>query len=265
MSEPVTLHTPEARSWELTRAVLVYTSASATGERHAYATVHDVLHKGREARLDAGVPATREACADLARALGATATLGGFIPPRLLYLGARSIIWWRPPWPARLFFDTTQAAAGDQPDDKSGAALIGEKNGRCPQPGLVFAVAGGNWYVYALAGDERPHPGDALLRAPYFNVWEEGRICTGNVRLPETLSTAALEAYEKAFFDSRFTHPNVHGRNKLIHHFDGPYGFWAGMLKRPLELGFPEELLVKMNLSLQGLAKKLENGRRSGE
>ncbi len=252
----VTLQTAEPRSWALNRAVLVYTADGGdhTGA-YAYATIHNVVANGRAPKLDAGVPATRDACAELARALGAMATLGGFLPANLLYLGARSIIWWRAPGPARLFFDTTKTAAGDQADDKSGAALIGERNGICQQPGLVFAVAAGHWYVYAVKGAERPGPKTALLRAPYFNVWASGEICSGNVRLPESLSPGALEVYEKAFFDSRFTHPNVHGRARLVNYPDGPYMFWRDLLDG---YAFDEKYLVDAKLSIEGLARRLE-------
>jgi PRTRC genetic system protein B len=261
MSERVSLQSAEPRSWSLTKAVLVYQTKGGPRGDHAYATVHDVLHRAGRVQLASGVPATREACAGLAKALGSMAALGGFLPPNLLYLGARSLIWWRPAAPARLFFDTTKEAAGDQPDDKSGAALIGEKNGLCSQPALVFAVTGGDWYVYALEGDQRPGPSTKLLRAPYFNVWESGHICTGNVRLPESLSAGSLDVYERAFFDSRFTHPNVRGRGQLVRYPSGPYGFWADQLRAPAGSAFPIECLVEARLSVEGLAKRLEKGK----
>lgn len=259
----------ERPTWHLQRAVLVYSARSAGpygfgGTERVYATLHTVEHGKGGAKLSAGVPATREACADLARALGENAKLGGFVPQNLIYLGARSIIWWRPPGPARVFFNCTKDAAGDQLQDKGGAARIGKANGVVNHPGLVFAVAGSHWYVYAVETDGRPNAHTPLWRAPYFNVWGEGEICTGNVRLPETLSPQSLAVYEKAFFDSEFTHPNLRGGEKLIHHADGPYGFWAGLLKRPLDLGFPVQNLVKHanHLNVEKLAKRLEKGGR---
>lgn len=260
MSERVSLNTPQRPSWSLQRAVLVYLAGPdmANRETRAYATVHAVSHGKKGLQLEVGVPATREACADIARALGATSTLGGFVPQNLLYLGAQSLIWWRPPGPARIFFDTTKDAAGDQTDDKTGAALIGKRSGVVMHPGLVFAVASGRWFVYAVSDTGRPDPGTALLRAPYFNVWEAGEICSGNVRLPEVLSAHALGTYEKAFFESEFTHPNVRGKEKLTGHFGGPYRFWAGMLKRPHELGFPVETLMPLKITLKTLAQRLE-------
>jgi hypothetical protein len=108
-----TIQIAERPTWQLTRAVLVYEANGGTisfdqferrqeAPGRAYATLHRVQGSQRNLRLSAGVPATREACADLARALGENAKLGGFVPQNLLYLGARSIIWWRPPGPARV-------------------------------------------------------------------------------------------------------------------------------------------------------------------
>lgn len=257
MSGPVraSISTAERPTWSLTRAVLVYESSRGQG---AYATLHLVETNGQSHRLTNGVPATREACADLARALGATSSLSGFVPANLLYLGAKSIVWWRPPGRARVFFDTTKDAAGDQLSDEKGAAMIGRRTGLVEHPGLVFAVSGGHWYVYALKGAERPGPAAALFRAPYFNVYPDGDICTGNVRLPEALSIGALDRYERAFFDSEFTHPNVHGREKLVHHAGGPYAFWRDLLAGA---ALPEKALVDAKLTLERLARNLEKER----
>lgn len=250
----VTISSADRKRWQLCSAVLVY---EGLGTHSVYATVHAVQQLGREWRLGDGAPATKEACAKLARSLGAAATLSGFTPENLLYLGARSILWWRPPAPARIFFNTTKSAAADQAQDKSGAAMLGKVNGVTPQPGLVFGVTSGSWFVYALKAPGRPGPDTPLLRAPYFNVWANGQICTGNVRLPDTLGPSALERYERAFFDSEFTHPNVHGKVRLTRHADGSYAFWRALLDHP-KAAFPVEHLVDSNLTLAGLAKRLE-------
>jgi len=256
------ISSPDRASWEIEAAILVYgpgNSLAASRDSAAYATVHGIEKRGQRYSLAAGMPATKEACATIARALGAASTLTGFIPENLLYLGASTLIWWRPPAPATVYFDTTKSAAGDQPDDKAGAALIGKCARRTAQPGLVFAVTPSEWFVYALKGDARPAARTDLLRAPYFNVWESGRICTGNVRLPETLSPAALARFERAFFDSEFTHPNVHGRKRLVRHERGAYAFWRELLDRPVERGFPEEALLDAELTIERLAKRLES------
>ena len=253
---------PVRSRWALTSAVLVYESqGGGATESYAYATVHGIETNGKQLRLEAGKPATKEVCAALARSLGAASTLSGFIPEDLLYLGARALVWWRRPAPATMYFNTTKSAAGDQRENKAHAGLIGKRSGRAPQPGLVFAVTPSGWYVYAVKGVGRPDPAAQLWRAPYFNVWANGQVCTGNVRLPETLSTAALQRYEHAFFDSEFTHPNVGARERLLIHPQGSYAFWSGMLDPTRGLTeFPVDVLVDAKLTLEGLVKRLEKG-----
>lgn len=263
-----TVSSPEKPSWELTHAVLVYSQrasgVSFVDQSGAYATVHEVDQDAGKPVLGHGVPATKEACADLARALGAAASLTGFLPPQLVYLGARSILWWRWPRSARVFFDATKSAAGDQANDKAGAALIGKRNGVTPQPALVFGVTSSGWFVYAFEGVDRPGPDTKLLRAPYFNVYADGGICTGNVQLPETLSPSTLARYERAFFDSEFTHPNMRGAERLLRPPLGAYKFWREGLDGSWGDDFPVGALVDAKLTLAGLARRLEKGKDHG-
>lgn len=243
MSDRVEIAAVAKSQWDLQAAVLVYRSHDGK----AYATVHGIEGDGKRLRLGTGQPATKEACADVARSLGAMSGLSGFTPTNLLYLGARSMLWWRPPATARVFFKPPPDADKDAP---RGSAVT-------PQPGLVFGVAGGEWYVYALASGDRPAPSTKLFRAPYFNVWEHGRICTGNVSLPDTLSPATLEQYERAFFDSNFTHPNV---RKLVRGKTGS-AFWREGLAGGWRKGFPVRALIPESITLQGLAKRLDEAK----
>lgn len=246
--------------WQLRQAVLIYMSGAG-----AYATLHAIEGEANAPRLGSGRPATKEACADLARKLGAMATLSGFVPPELCYLGARSIIWWRPAAKATLFFDTRKDPAGDQGQDALAAKVLGKRSGSTPQPALVFAVNARKWFVYALRDSERPGPSTKLLRAPYFNVWASGEICEGNVRLPERLSPGALGEYERAFFDSNFTHPNVQGKERLVQYKGNSYAFWREGLDRAWGDRFPVERLVPLDLTLQGLARRMEKTKESDD
>lgn len=254
----VRVESGEETQWKLSRAVLIY-EGGTYGQHSAFATLHSVVAgKGNQPILDAGVPATKEACTDIARALGAASSLSGFTPPNLLYLGARAVLWWRPPGRARMHFDTRRAAAGDQVDDAAQSKLIGHRGAVTPQPGLVFGVVGREWYVFAVAGAQRPGPTEQLLRAPYFNVWDSGKICTGSTPLPKTLSPDTLGTYEEAFFGSNFTHPNIRPPGKLVEHEAGPYQFWRDGLDGRWGETFPAAALIPAKLTLQALAKRME-------
>src|SRR5258706_5478467 len=96
--------------------------------------------------------------------------------------------WWRAPCKRTVWFEAEDGA------DEG----IGTRHGPASHPALVFAAAGGKWYVFAVKDKGRPGPDTPLYRAPYFNVWKTGEICTGNVRLPAAKRAAAIEAYERA-------------------------------------------------------------------
>lgn len=231
------------RDLRLSAAVLVY----GDGAGAAYATVHAIDGEAKKMCLEAGRPATRAACAQLARALGEASTLSGFTPPALVYLGAQAIAWWRAPVRSRVFFDS--------PDDPQRQG-VGRRNAVVPHPGLVFAITASDWYVAALRGGARPGPQTKLFRAPYFNVWQSGQICTGNVRLPERMSADMIAAYERAFFDSNFTHPN--DPRGLVRHQGGAIGLWTALLDGRYPQAFPERALMPMDCTLATFIKRLE-------
>lgn len=263
---PVSVHTAQAQEWRLSQAVLIYTS---TGYNVGpYATVHEVHPPGRtEVRgrghstptLGAGVPATKDACAALVRALGVHSQLTGFTPPHLLYIGRRAALWWRPPAPAIMHFNCTRSAAGDQSRDAAGAALLGKCAGRSAQPGLVFGIQGHRWWVWAVRGAERPGPTTKLYQAPYFNVYDSGQICIGTTPLPTTLGVDSLVEYERAFFGSAFTHPNTRRLVKGC-----PYRLWRTMLgagQIGADDAFPEKTLLPLKTTLREAARTIEGDR----
>ena len=90
-----------------------------------------------------------------------------------------------------------------------------------------------------------------LFQAPYFNVYGTGAICQGNVDVPTGGFAGSvadrIEAWNKAFFDSFFTHPNTQG--PLVNYKGGPYRFWRDMLDGRHAV-FPESALVPLGTSL---------------
>lgn len=237
-----------ARDLALSAAVLIYGDNNGS----AYATVHGIERRAKDVRLDAGRPATRAACAQLAHALGEASTLAGFTPAALLYLGAQTIAWWRAPQTTRVFF-----AAPDDPERPG----VGKRSAVVPHPGLVFAITARAWYVAAVKGGARPGPDTKLFRAPYFNVWKNGHICEGNVRLPERMAAGMIANYERAFFGSNFTHPN--DPQGLVRNCKGGVvGLWTELLDGRHHHTFPERVLAplgsKAGSTLSGFIKTLE-------
>lgn len=244
------------RELALKRALLVYETPGSGAA--PFVTVHEVQTKKKGPPvLGPGFPLDQAAAARFAADVSKSLAYSGFVPPELLALGPGWVAWWCPPAKRRVWFDCTRAnpeegADRDAVDD--GPSKLGNRSGVTPHPGLVFAASPGDWRVWAVKGAARPDADTALQRAPYFNVWaDEGGICLGNVRVPSAPGPEAIAAYEKAFFESRFTHPN---RGFRVRFPGGGYALWAELLAATPDT-FPEDVLVDAGVTLGGLVRRL--------
>jgi PRTRC genetic system protein B len=229
--------------YELAAAILLYRAGNDT-----YATLHEVeTHRKGGPMLGAGVPATTEACADFARSIAERSAFAGFTEPRMLYVGPRVMAWWRAPAPARVWFES---------DRDDGKKLIGTRTAITPHPGLVFAIAHGEWYVWAVKGDKRPTPDTRVWFAPYFNVYHDGHICEGNVQRPDRVTPDTVAAFERAFFESKFTHPNVQRAREFCAMKGGAYAFWRALLDGRFKQ-FPDQHLVAVAGRGKTLAERI--------
>lgn len=231
----LTTTAPSEGVLELTRAVLLYRDR-ASGATHA--TIHKIEHTATGPTILPGVAARLRSSRALARAL----QIGDeprFIPQELLFRDERVTIWWAPPARRRVMF-------------RCAALGVPEWVEEVPHPGLVFAaIQGSDWKVWAVDCATRPTPDTPLYRAPYFNVWKAGRICVGNVVLPCGDPAEQIAAWNRAFFDSWFTHPN--DPKGLVKYRGGPVAFWRAMLKRRFRHEFPVRVLVPLNETLSNL------------
>lgn len=199
---------------QLTDALLMYRSSDGA----VYATTHPIQieteNPGRKI-IGAGVPLTKTALAEFAKAVGTATTFDGFVPDNLLYTAPNMIAWWTPASVRKCWFRSTNK-------------FIGTQVAEVAHPALVFVATPGDWFVFALAESTRPAPDTKLQHAPHFNVWDGGRICTGNVDLPSAADTSTMGAYEHAFFNSNFTHPN---RTDATKHRGGMTSLWRAQIK----------------------------------
>lgn len=236
--------TDERRSLELRSAILVY------GEQDdVYATVHPVNAGESPPSLGPGIPASREAVAALARAFAEKTAASGYVPQSVVWFGMDLVAWWLPPATRTHYFSCRQEKK----------KVLGERTGLAPAPGLVFALARGRWFVYAVKGADRPEARTRLHNAPYFNVWANGEICTGDATMPHSAQLDALAAIEDAFFRSRFTHPNMPPK-RLVKWKASAYAFWRHLLdRRPA--AFPEAALVERKETLADLPQLVDKER----
>jgi PRTRC genetic system protein B len=242
MSRDVLVTLGAGVTMDLKAALLIYAGG---GRNNVFVTAHEVDRSGKEPRLSAGVPATNETLARLLTPVAAASIYRGFLPERLLAIGPGALVWWCPPAARTLWFRSD----GDKGE------LLGDRHGRVQQPGLVFAVSDGRWYVFAVKGDKRPAPETQLCRAPYFNVWaDRGEICVGNVRMPDSIGPEAIQAYERAFFESRFTHPNPGFKVRFK---GGGFALWRALLDDAGRKPFPHRALVPAGLTLAQFVRRL--------
>jgi PRTRC genetic system protein B len=210
----------------LASAILLYKAQGTP----VYASIHDVEIVKNRPTLGAGVPITTQALGSMMEELKPTARLKlSFLSENVLASSDDALVWWVPPSSRSLFFKC----------EELGGKVVAE----VPLPGLVFAVTESEWYVYAVKGNGRPTPSTPLFQSPFFNVWEGGRICTGNVSVPDRVSPDSIAQWEASFFKSWFTHSNVHAPARLVNYKGGEYAFWRDLLAGKKK--FPERVLVE--------------------
>ncbi|WP_175681183.1 PRTRC system protein B [Burkholderia cenocepacia] len=195
---------------ELDSGFLFYKSRTSS---HIYATRHPARVVDGKPMLLAGTPVTLEQLADIAEIAARKTSYRGFVHDRVIYLGPNKLAWWVPSCKRQVWFQTKDR--------------IGERAGDANHPPLVFIVDRDDWSVFALRTNTRPGPGARLYNAPYYNVWEDGGICVGNVSTPERIDMDSIKPFEDAFFRSRFTHPN---NKQLIHRRGGAERLWLDLL-----------------------------------
>ena len=75
-----------------------------------------------------------------------------------------------------------------------------------PQPPLVWKVIHGGLSIRALAKNKRPNAKTKLAVAPFWNLSDDGSVCLGSMRCPESTSVASIEGWEKGFYE-KLIHP----------------------------------------------------------
>jgi PRTRC genetic system protein B len=193
-------------------ALLVY-----QGQRRGFVA----WHEARPA-ADGGSPYLGEAQALTTEFVrGLAQGLGSHIPPEILpenvlVRTAEVLAWWSPARHRTMFF-----AQHDQELER----LNGK---RFPHPPLAWKVRGRDLWVRALTENRRPNATTKLMTAPYWNVnGETGWTCQGSMRSPEDNGVSSIDIWERAFFQSEFTHAS--GATRLTTHPGGFLGLWKSL------------------------------------
>lgn len=127
---------------------------------------------------------------------------------------------------------------------------LGIPNGTAKVPPMVWFANKNSLAVFSLATDRRPTERTPLHYAPFFNVYEDGRVCMGTVNI-EIKNSASVEefiqAWESYFFNSYFSH--LLGSHSPIK--GNCVNVWKDLIttNKP----FPKEVLKGNNRTLKNL------------
>lgn len=218
----------EMHRFELRDALLIYRE-----NRRSFITWHTVMaQKQGPPVLGPAQTLTTGFVEDLAESLSGAA-MAEVLPANVLAKTDRMIAWWTPRRVRRMFFENTEGKAQ-------------QLNGKVfPQPPLVWKVAQGDLRIRALSENRRPTAQTKLAVAPFWNLSDDGRVCLGSMRCPESASVGSITAWEQGFYESAFTHANV---GRLTRHEGGHDALWSSLegTRRP----FPSEALIHLPQTL---------------
>ena len=237
----INVHSLNESRIKMNAAILLYQGESNYSNGKAspvYATYHDV----RDGKICAGETLKKEMLLHTFRSLVKTSNVSsGILSENILAIGLDYTVWWQKAGQRTYFFNTRQ--------NPEMAAIA-------PAPSLIFAVKNKRLSLFAVKGNRRPTGKTKLYNAPLMNVYGDGTLCQGSMPLPSSSSVASAPEWEKSFWQSAFTHPNMTRAVK--------YNGGLDKLSRDLAAGnfekFPSEVLLpnKTYKTLHDLVTQLE-------
>jgi PRTRC genetic system protein B len=120
----------------------------------------------------------------------------GVMPNKVLSVNPEQggyAVWCTPPQEVPLFFSD----------------MLGITSGRGKVPAMIWKAGRENLSVYALKGSRKPNANTKIFHAPFFNVYTDGKVCMGNVRInigQDTRLENFMEQWENYFWNSYFSH-----------------------------------------------------------
>jgi PRTRC genetic system protein B len=224
----------ENHRFELREALLVYSD-----KQSSFITRHEVTaRKDAPPTLGAAQPLTVAFIESLVRSLGG-AVQADVLPVNVLAKTDRMIVWWTPAQRRQMFYENSEGKSS-------------QLNGRVfPQPPLVWRVSNNELIIRALVENKRPEGATKLAVAPFWNLSDDGGVCTGTMRRPDSASVAAIPAWERGFYESAFTHANV---GRLTRHEGGFEGLWTGLAGKHKR--FPLETLIHLPQTLSQFVRR---------
>ncbi len=243
-----------AASYSLSKALLIY-SGHNQGDQNANlaVTVHDVKVRNGTTTIEAGQPITYAAVESLASALGRNLA-PRFLPPNVLSVGFGQVAWFCPADRRRLWFKPDGRFDGRIKDDSETARVMKLNAKVAHHPPLVFVATDHALRVFALVENKRPEAGTKLYVAPYWNLWEGGKLCEGNRKLADMPTPSSIPSYEDGFFNSAFSHTNI---KRVCSHPRGHAGLWQHLVqtKKTPDANFWRANLIPTKSTVESVIK----------
>jgi PRTRC genetic system protein B len=179
-------------SYKPKQQIIVYSSGN-----DAYLEYHDILYTVDGTVLSEGKPVTKKTLKKLLElviesAKGSMANMNKLMPDNVLYFDPRpgrfKLIWYNTPMIRNLIGLRKTAV-------------------NIKTPSVLYVLDDDSLSIYALKSSRRPKLDSLLFHLPLPNIYDDGRICMGNVRTPKKLSELSdlIQAWEYAFWDSNFS------------------------------------------------------------
>ena len=161
----------------------------------------------------------------------------GIMPGKVLYVNPQLTgfaVWYTPPQEVPLFF----------------APALGIRSGRGKVPAMIWKADRNELKVYALKGNRKPCSRTKLYHAPFFNIYQDGRVCMGTVRIAVNEDVRLedfMVQWENYYWNSYFSH--------LLSDFnpvtENIVQLWQAQVSTANP--FPTQLLKTTNYTLQHL------------
>lgn len=117
-------------------------------------------------------------------------------------------------------------------------------------PPMIWQASKNSLTVFALTSDRRPTVKTKLYHAPFFNIYEDGKVCMGTVSIDIKNSASVEEftcSWEHYFFNSYFSH--LLGSNNPVK--GNCVALWKSLVNS--DKPFPKEVLKLKNKTLKNL------------
>ena len=162
----------------------------------------------------------------------------GILPTNILHLNPSAekgtVIWYTKAQQRKLFF-------------VDGLKI---SNGNAFVPPMLWKASKNSLSVYALASDRRPNDKTKLHYAPFFNIYEDGKVCMGTVSI-DIKKSASVEEFVHAwghyFFNSYFSH--LMGKHNPVN--GDCVKLWKDLID--IDKRFPKEVLKANGKTLKNL------------